>query len=341
MRPELIQYCKCLGCDNNSLFIKEHREEDQEHILEGTLQCKQCSQEVPIHKGIPLFFGELSEEVESNVKNFGDQWQTYNKLLEENQIEFNSYYEGSGFSPSQMAGKLVLDAGCGSGKFAYLSAQYPNTTIIGMDLSHSTLAAFESTKHLPNVHIIQADILNPPFADETFDFIYSIGVLHHTENPPLSFTTLMKKLKPNSQFFFWLYSKEGNELYLSIVDPFRKYFFCHLPHWVNNVIACILAFMTWPVLLLYGLIDAVIPNKTILKKTLPMFEYLLYFRRVGPWLWRNTVLDKMIPHIAHHYSKTELKNWLADNQVTERAITYRNGNSWGVLCEKPNTPVAV
>ena len=53
--------------------------------------------------------------------------------------------------------------------------------------------------------MIQADLHRPPFALESFDFIYSIGVLHHLPDPEAAFQNLLRYLKPQGEIQIYLY----------------------------------------------------------------------------------------------------------------------------------------
>jgi SAM-dependent methyltransferase len=205
-----------------------------------------------------------------------------------------------------------------------------------MDLSESVEVAFQATRHLAGTHIIQADILNAPLKPEVFDWVYSIGVLHHTQDPPGSFKSLSHFLKPGGFFFFWLYAKEGNGLYLTLFDPVRVHLTSHLPVWVNNIAAWVIAYISWPLVVTYACLQGVPFLHRWAIAYLPLYRYLLYFYTVGFWLWRNTILDKMIPEIAYHFSKAELLTWL--DGFSLQSITFRNGNSWGVLIRKTGMP---
>ena len=72
-------------------------------------------------------------------------------------------------------------------------------------ISRSSKAARDNTRHLSNVHLVQGDIFRPPLAPAAFDFVYSIGVLHHLPEPKTGFLTLTRLLKSDAPIFIWVY----------------------------------------------------------------------------------------------------------------------------------------
>ncbi|HMM81466.1 MAG TPA: methyltransferase domain-containing protein [Pyrinomonadaceae bacterium] len=84
----------------------------------------------------------------------------------------------------------VLDAGCGTGlvSLAFRDANIKFKTLTGLDLSHNSLsvARDESANLRKKAHLVnfvQANVLNMPFVDRTFDLVLMCGVLEYV---PLS-----------------------------------------------------------------------------------------------------------------------------------------------------------
>jgi SAM-dependent methyltransferase len=115
------------------------------------------------------------------------------------------FIEKTGWSLDQLRGKRVLDAGCGMGRFAEIAAD-AGAEVHAVDLSEAVFAARANLRHRPNVHIYRADIMALPFREQTFDFIYSIGVLHHTPDTKRAFLRLVPLLRRGGQVSIWVYS---------------------------------------------------------------------------------------------------------------------------------------
>jgi len=76
----------------------------------------------------------------------------------------------------------VLEAGCGKGRHAQIISESGAALVFAVDIGDAVDVAYRNVGQLKNVHIIQSDIVNLPFAAD-FDFAFSVGVLHHMESP--------------------------------------------------------------------------------------------------------------------------------------------------------------
>lgn len=112
----------------------------------------------------------------------------------------------------ELSGKLMLDAGCGNGSQSVAYTGF-GLEVVAVDLSNGlekgqAFKEVHPTANPGNVHFVQADLQNPPFAPGTFDIIHSVGVLHHTPNTLETFRALRPLLKAGGTFYVWLYKYE-------------------------------------------------------------------------------------------------------------------------------------
>ena len=104
----------------------------------------------------------------------------------------------------------ILDAGTGLGRVVMDFCEVCKSgEVFGVDLSDAVEGAYQNTKKYPNAHILQADLMNLPFKRESFDFIFSEGVLHHTPNTQKAFEVLVNYLAPKGEIAIYIYEKKG------------------------------------------------------------------------------------------------------------------------------------
>ena len=118
-----------------------------------------------------------------------------------------TFFNRTGLVPSALLGARVLDGGCGMGRYLRVAAE-AGAKVVGMDLSAATLAAHDLTRQHANVSVVRGDLLRPPFAEDSFDHIYSLGVLDHTPDPRAAFLALAGLLKPGGRIVVWVYQRE-------------------------------------------------------------------------------------------------------------------------------------
>lgn len=178
-----------------SMICPEHRQDMARIAAEiAEYACPQGCR-YPILRGIPRFV-----EASSYVDSFGLQWNTFRKT------QLDSY---TGVSLSQIRlariaggnldvfrGKLILEAGCGAGRFTEVMLG-AGGRVVATDLSSAVDANFANCSHLGEYFVCQADIWKLPFNPGSFDVVVCVGVIQHTPDPEVTINTLCMFLKPN------------------------------------------------------------------------------------------------------------------------------------------------
>jgi 2-polyprenyl-3-methyl-5-hydroxy-6-metoxy-1,4-benzoquinol methylase len=181
--------------------------------------CPACKRAYPNVEGIARFV-----EAQHYAASFGYQWHRYQKTqLDSDQDEVREserhFLAKTALRPEDVRGKLVLDVGCGMGRFAEVATRW-GARVVGVDLS---AAAEVAARNLAGREFVafQSDVFALPFAPESFDIIYSIGVLHHTPDCEAAVKMLEKYLKPGGLLVVWLYS--GYNKWYRFSDFWRRY----------------------------------------------------------------------------------------------------------------------
>lgn len=203
MKERLLEV---LACPEDGLPLTLRDPSFVDEVKTGRLVCE-GAHEYPVVNYIPRFVPS-----DLYVGNFSKEWIIHRTT----QYDSVSGIENSrqafelktGFTDDEIRGKLVLEGGCGSGRFLAI-ARRADSEVVGLDLSHSVDAAFQVVGKDPKTHLVQGDILRPPFKPESFDYVYSIGVLHHTRDAKEGFFALRNLLRKGGRIAIWLYPNDG------------------------------------------------------------------------------------------------------------------------------------
>lgn len=218
-------------------------------------------------------------------------------------------------------GKTVLDAGCGSGYHLRLIAGRVHSGL-GVDLNTGAVARKRLRKY-PHMRVESHDIAEM-FLSERFDIVYSLGVLHHTDDPSRSFRNIAQHCRPGGRVIIWVYSHEGNFLNRMLLEPMKKVFFSRLPRfWLEMLAEYITALMYAPIYTVY-----LLPLRF-----LPFYEYFENWRKLS--YRRNTlnVFDKLNAPVTHFIPRETVEQWFYGWENVH--ISPYCGVSWRASGTKP------
>ncbi len=309
------------------------------------LRCPRCGQSMTRGRGevsCPLGhqflerFGYLDFSSESStagttartLSSFGYEWTTYDDVREEDESFASIYFKDVDLDGC--AGAIGLDAGCGKGRFTRILGRHLKT-VVALDGSEAVEAAVANLKEFENVGVVRADLRLPLFAPESFDFIMSLGVLHHLDDPRQGFLHLVDYLAPGGQLLVYLYSRpetlNTRAAALAAASVVRRAT-VHLPHSVLRVLAVPIAAFLYLAVVIPGRWGSRIRALRALRK-LPMDTY-----RDKPF--RSLVLDtfdRLSAPVENRYTWSELEPWFAEAGLVVDAA--RDETGWFVLAHRP------
>lgn len=356
MKKKILEFIVCPVCKNNfTLHIFKEGKGYPEEIEEGMLLCS-CGQFFPIIKNIPRilvgplktaiyerfpdFFAkhkdllpkeEISKEIrgedlkkKKTSESFGYEWEKFPEMIKEWEKNFKLY-----FAPlpklDLLKGKTILDAGCGKGRHIFYTSKIAKE-VIAVDLGKAIDVALCNNKNAENVYFIQADIYNLPFRENYFDFISSLGVLHHLPSPEKGFSKLVCLLKNGGGILIYVYRrfpKNSFIFYLSALMDFLRRITIKIPHKLLYVLCYPVAILSYCAF--------VFPYKVFLREgrpNWPLRAYANYPFRV----LINDVFDGFSAPMESRYSKEEIMAWY--QRANLKNIKILESGGWHIFGNK-------
>tara|TARA_A100001011_G_C14103729_1_gene753948 strand:- start:161 stop:961 length:801 start_codon:yes stop_codon:yes gene_type:complete len=226
----------------------------------------------------------------------------------------------SPFDLNLIKNKKVMEVGVGCGRITSNLITFQPEKVIGIEPSKAINIAKE------NINSNKVDLLNIKgeeinFENE-FDYVFSLGVIHHIPNYEKVLNKIMMSLKPNGKFIIWVYAKEGNELYLLIFNNLRRITII-LPDVILRLISKILAVLTY----FYGFLCKFFP--------LPLKNYFNgLFSKLSFKHRAYTIFDKLNASYAKYFKKMEFKKLLEKSGFRVEKLEHRLGYSYTAICKK-------
>tara|TARA_B100000579_G_scaffold425815_1_gene432082 strand:- start:1339 stop:2436 length:1098 start_codon:yes stop_codon:yes gene_type:complete len=131
------------------------------------------------------------------------------------ELRINQIYELSKkeFNIDPFCEKLILDSGCGPGRYVKVISNYNPKKIIGLDSGKEIIKKNNKDLKEKNISFVNGNSASLPFKDKEFDFVLSAGVLHHVNmSIEKTIPEHSRVLKDGGLFFIFIAGKSGMEL---------------------------------------------------------------------------------------------------------------------------------
>ncbi len=264
----------------------------------------------PLHK-IKAGDKELSSFITSHdnnideitVQSFGEEWERFNDFSSEELESIGNEYFDIVSDEHISAQSNVLDVGCGSGRWTkFISSKVKFVEAI--DPSSAVIQAAKMNDKVNNVRVTQASVENIPFGDNSFDFVFSLGVLHHIPDTQSAMNACVRKLKPGGYFLVYLYYNLDNRGFLfrflfQLANGLRS-FISKMPAKLKAVVCDIIATLIYFPFAKFAL---------AIKKTAPKSYAkipLSYYHDKSFYVMRNDSLDRFGTPLEQRFTKEQI-----------------------------------
>lgn len=252
---------------------------------------------------------DSSENIDSDVvKSFGEEWGKFAQHNDESVRELRKEYFDIINETIVNKNSYMIDIGCGSGRWTDYFTDKAGF-IEAIDPSDAVLVADNMLGKNKNVRVTKASVDTIPWADETFDFGMSIGVLHHIPNTKQALIDCVKKIKRGGYFYVYLYYRFDNRGFLFktvfYLSNILRLAISRLPTGLKKFICDILAALVyWPLSRFAGLLHKINFHK--LAKKIPLEPY--YNKPF--YNLRNDCLDRFGTKLEQRFLKSEIEEMM-------------------------------
>jgi len=325
MRSRVLDLVACPSCGAN-LRVSEEALAEGDELLEGSLACAGCAKTFAVRAGVPRLLPEtVHPEATETSGRFADSWATFDRIDEHYEKQFLGWIAPN--EPEDFAGRVVLEGGCGKGRHSTLVAQWGAKDVIATDLGSAVEVAFRNTRHLPNVHVVQADLLSLPVPPTSVDVAFSVGVLHHVTEPESAFRELVRRVKPGGKVMAWVYGRENNGWIVHGINPIRSAVTSRVPFPVVNAMSVGPAALLW--LASRGVYRPL--SRGPMRRLGDRLFYRDYIEHLADfpfWELHCIVADHLAPGIAYYLRREEFEGWFERARLQSVQIGWHNQNSW-------------
>ena len=255
------------------------------------------------------------------VDSFGDEWGRFNQsnlpIKEANEI-FDKYFSIFPWQsmPENAEG---FDLGCGSGRWAKIVA--PKVSLLNcIDPSSALEVAKKNLNELNNLIFLKESVDELSLEDNSQDFGYSLGVLHHVPDTQEAISSCVKKLKPGAPFLLYLYyAFDNRSLFFKFIwrvtNLLRK-FISLLPSPIKNSLTDLIAiFVYFPL----ARLSLVLESLKINNHHMP----LSFYKNSSFYTMRTDSRDRFGTPLEQRFTKNEIHQMMSSSGLEN--ISFRDG----------------
>ncbi len=246
---------------------------------------------------------------EQVVRDFGSEWQRFDQsalTTEELATAFNRYFAIFPWK-SLPADARGFDLGCGSGRWAALVAprvgelHCVEPSSVALDVAKKNLSPFTNCRF----HLASVD--STPLDDNSMDFGYSLGVLHHVPDTAAGIRSCVAKLKPGAPLLLYLYYAFDNrpKWFVAIwrISDYLRQIVSRCPYPIKYGLSQSVAMLVYlPLARLSGALE----RRGLSAEHIPLSSY----GTKSFYTMRTDALDRFGTRIEHRFTKPQISQMM-------------------------------
>jgi ubiquinone/menaquinone biosynthesis C-methylase UbiE len=271
---------------------------------------------------------------QETVRGFGDEWERFPQdELSKNELKerFDEYF--SLFPWSELSSNSIgYDMGCGSGRWAKLVAERVGT-LNCIEPSEKALAvAKKQLVNKKNCRYYNCSVDQMPFPDNSQDFGYSLGVLHHIPDTASALMSCVRKLKPGAPLLLYLYYAFDNKpswyRWIWRMSELLRFWISKSPHSLRYALSQIIATVVYyPLARLAFWCERFNVNVS----NFP----LAYYRKYSYYSMRTDALDRFGTRLEKRFSQAEIESLMKSCDLEK--IQFSNKMPFWVVIGRKKT----
>ena len=225
------------------------------------------------------------------------------------------------FNLKLIKNKVIMEVGSGSGRILKNLLKFNPKQITAVEPSKAINVAKKNNEE--SKKIIFKKIKGENINDiKKYDFVFSLGVIHHIPNYKKACKKIYNSLKTNGKFICWVYGYEGNELYIFIFNNLRRLTIL-LPDFLLRFLCNIMNLILYFYIFLCKFLS------------LPLKDYLLNVFAKCSFSKRNYIIfDQLNPSFSKYFKREEIEQLMKISGFKEVKLQRRHKYSWTIISKK-------